>query len=143
MKPIYLLLASLSALAEAQDYCAQNTGEAPYCTPQTWVAEPINSTAPTIAECQDACRGVESDAGDWGADLTGSADGERRSVVGYPCGFSLGRGLGQADPIDITFANQDILNLYAGTISRFGSSGQTAATGTMLCQGKLVRWWID
>jgi hypothetical protein len=143
MKPFTLLIVSLSSLVRAQDYCGVNTGEAPYCTPQTWVAEPINSTAPTIAECQDACRGVESDAGDWEADLTGSADGERRTVVGYPCQFALGRGPGQADPIQVTYANQDILNIYEGVIQRFGSSGQTAATGTMICQGKLLRWWID
>ncbi|KAK6070126.1 hypothetical protein SCUP234_06884 [Seiridium cupressi] len=137
-----ILLASLAAFTSAQS-CTGDKSVAGYCTPDTWTAHPINSSAPTNAECQDACHGVASDAGDWFANLTGSAPGERRSVVGFPCQFSIGRGPGQADPLSFSFANQDILDVYDGAISRFGSSGRTAATGTMTCEGKKVTWWVD
>ncbi|KAI0126819.1 hypothetical protein BJ170DRAFT_596388 [Xylariales sp. AK1849] len=142
MQPIYLLVACLAALVTAQA-CTGDQSIVGYCTPETWTALPINSSAPTNAECQDACQGVNSDAGDWFANLTGIADNERRTVVGYPCQFALGRGPGQVDPLEFSFANQDILDIYDGVISRFGSSGRTAATGTMVCEGKQVTWWVD
>ncbi|KAH8682223.1 hypothetical protein BX600DRAFT_505834 [Xylariales sp. PMI_506] len=133
----------LLATAASVNYCAGVPSAATYCTPLTWTAQPLNSSAPTDDECQDACRGVYSDAGDWEADLTGAAEGERRTVVGYPCQFALGRGPGQADPIVITFTNQDIVNIYEGAIQMFGASGQTSASGTMVCQDKVVSWWVD
>lgn len=142
MQLIYLLLACLPAFAAA-DSCTGNPSLAGHCTPETWTAQPINSTSPTIAQCQDACQGVNSDAGDWFANLTGSADGERRSLVGYACQFSVGRGCGQEDPLEVDIANQDILDIYSGVIARFGSSGLTSASGTMNCSGKILRWWVD
>lgn len=142
MKQTTLALAAVASIANAAA-CTGDKTIVGYCTPNTWTVQPINSSAPTNAECQDACTGVSSDAGDWFANLTGIPAGQRRSVVGYPCQFALGRGPGQADPLEFPFANQDILDIYDGVISHFGSSGRTAATGTMTCEGKSVSWWVD
>lgn len=139
MKAFAITTAFMATLTTAA-WCTGDKTVVGYCTPDTWTAQPINSSAPTNDECQDACQGVASDAGDWFANLTGIAAGARRSVVGYPCQFALGRGPGQADPLEFSFANQDILDIYDRVISRFGSSGRTAATGTMTCEGKKVQW---
>ncbi|KAK8031382.1 glycoside hydrolase family 18 protein [Apiospora arundinis] len=105
---------------------------------------PDEGRLPKTGECEDACRGVASDAGDWGANLTGLPAGQRHSVVGYACGFSLGRGPNQPDPLEFDFQNQDILDVYQGAIDRFATAdGRVAATGTMTCQGKSVQWWVD
>jgi hypothetical protein len=145
MLAFYLVLPLIAGLAAAQNPCTGDPSITGYCTPLTWDAEPQNDTDPTVDDCGYACRiGVAGDAGDWAADLTGSADGERRRVVGFPCEFAIGRGPGQADPIRFSMANQDILDIYAGVIDRFNSStGRVAGSGTMTCEGLLIRWWVD
>lgn len=146
MLSLYIVFSFLLAvLTTAQNPCTGTPSTTGYCTPLTWVAEPRNDTNPTVSQCGDACQGVSSDAGDWIVNLTGSADGERRRLIGYPCEFALGRGEGQADPIEFYMDNQDILDIYAGVIDRFNndSSTRVAGTGTMTCSGLLVRWWVD
>ncbi|KAK8034078.1 glycoside hydrolase family 18 protein [Apiospora rasikravindrae] len=139
-----IFLASFFLHAATAQWCAGQPDTPGYCTPQTWTALPTTADSPQTAECQDACRGVASDAGDWGANLTGLPEGQRHTVVGYPCGFSLGRGPGQGDPLEFDFQNQDILDVYQGAIDRFATAdGRVAATGTMSCQGKRVQWWVD
>ncbi|KAK8111729.1 chitinase [Apiospora kogelbergensis] len=136
------LLVSLLPAATAQ-WCKGQPNKPGYCTPQTWT-NLTTADSPKTGECEDACRGVASDAGDWGANLTGVAAGQRRSVVGYACGFSLGRGPNQPDPLEFDFQNQDILDIYQGAIDRFATAdGRVAATGTMVCQGKSLQWWVD
>ncbi|ORY57816.1 uncharacterized protein BCR38DRAFT_448739 [Pseudomassariella vexata] len=102
-----------------------------------------NSSAPLISECYDACRGVSTDAGDWYADLTGKPEGVKSLLVGYACTFSIGRGPSQGDPLAFSLHNQDILDIYDGAISRFGSDGRVSASGTMICEGNQVAWWVD
>jgi hypothetical protein len=140
-----IFLTLFSALARASSYCTGEPSVAGYCTPETWEGRTTNG-APAVegaSGCEAACLGVASDAGDWFANLTGAAAGEKRSLVGYDCTFSIGRGPGQADPLTFSLANQDILDIYAGAIQRFAWDGRVAATGTMRCEGKEVAWWID
>ncbi|KAH6657027.1 hypothetical protein BKA67DRAFT_532261 [Truncatella angustata] len=102
-----------------------------------------NSSSPTNVECHEALVGVISNPGGYHTNLTGASAGERRGVFNLPCRLPLGRGPGQADPLEFFFANKDMLDIYQGVISRFGSSDQMAATGTITCEGKKVQWWID
>lgn len=136
----FLLLGLPSATAQ---WCKGQPNTPGYCTPLTWT-DLTKADSPKTGECEDACRGVASDAGDRGANLTGLPAGQRHSVVGYACGFSLGRGPNQPDPLEFDFQNQDILDVYQGAIDRFAAAdGRVAATGTMTCQGKSVQWWVD
>lgn len=140
-----LFLTLVAAWARAGSSCTGDPAVAGYCTPETW-EDRTTADAPPVegrSGCEDACKGVASDGGDWFANLTGAAPGEKRSVVGYDCAFSLGRGPGQADPLAFSLANQDILDIYRGAIERFAKDGRLAATGTMRCEGMEVTWWID
>jgi hypothetical protein len=55
------------------DFCAGNKDTAGYCETLTYIDRTLNATdAPLASDCQDACRGVLSDAGDWLVDFKGT-----------------------------------------------------------------------
>ncbi|KAK6201905.1 hypothetical protein LQW54_009219 [Pestalotiopsis sp. IQ-011] len=146
----YALLAlgvPAAALASAtpENPC-RTKGKPSLCRPLTWTAQPQTNRAelPTAAQCQQLCSVVSGDAGDWSANLTGATLSEKRGLVdGYPCHFSLGRGPGQRDTLEVSLDDQDILYIIDGAVTKFGSGGKVAATGTMTCQGENVTWWVD
>jgi hypothetical protein len=67
------------------------------------------------------------------------------NMVGYPCGFSVGRGAGE--PLNFSFSmhNQDIIDVFDEVNKRFGvlHSGKVAAEGTMVCEGHQVIWYVN
>ena len=66
-------------------------------------------------------------------------------MVGYPCGFSVGRGAGE--PLNLSFSmhNQDIIDVFDEVNKRFGNlhGGKVAAEGTMVCEGHQVIWYVN
>jgi hypothetical protein len=55
------------------DFCAGNKDTLGYCETLSYVDRTLNATdAPLASDCQDACRGVLSDAGDWLVDFKGT-----------------------------------------------------------------------
>ena len=103
------------------------------------------SGPPTVSQCQDTCRGIEEDAGDWLVDFTGHPAGYIDAFIGYPCGFSAGRGAGE--PLDYSFsmANQDIVDILNAVNTQYGGlhGGSVAAQGTMECQGHQATWYVN
>jgi hypothetical protein len=55
------------------DYCAGNKATIGYCETLSYTDYTFNATdPPSSSDCQDACRGVLTDAGDWGVDFKGT-----------------------------------------------------------------------
>lgn len=126
---------------------------------------------PSASECQDTCRGVLSDAGDWLVDfrgplfhsssikffgvvevfvltyfdITGKPAGYRQNMLGGPCGLSMGRAPGQ--PLNYTFDmhNQDLVDILYEVSKRFAPlhGGKVAAEGLIKCDGFEGAWRID
>ncbi|KAI8948047.1 hypothetical protein F4801DRAFT_474841 [Xylaria longipes] len=147
-KTLVMLLCSLILFSRshAQDNCYGDKSIAGYCTPLTFTDTTATfEAAPTTSECQDTCRGINEDAGDWLVDFSTDPDGARHSISLYPCGFAVSRGDGTPADASFSLANQDILDLYDESLSRFGGlhSGKISAQGTMLCGDYHVNWLIQ
>jgi hypothetical protein len=69
-----ILVTLLATITTAQiDYCVGNKNTVGYCETISYIDRTTTSPdAPSAAECQDACRGVLTDAGDWGVDFRGT-----------------------------------------------------------------------
>ncbi|GAP87999.2 putative glycoside hydrolase family 18 protein [Rosellinia necatrix] len=153
------------AQAQAQNNCRGDASAAGYCTPLTFTDATAGfASPPTTRDCQDACAGVNGDAGDWLVDFSadqkpttnsssssssssasGGSDG-RHDMLLYRCGFAVAPGAGTPADARLTLANRDILALYDGSLARFGAAhgGRVAARGTMLCAGGLeIEWFIQ
>lgn len=140
-----LILPGCSATPFA-DNCAGTPSIAGYCTPLTYKDTTGNFAAsPTTGDCQNTCIGVNTDAGDWAVDFSDVAEGGRKSLLLYPCGFAVARGDGMPHSATIKMTNQDILDLYEGSIKRFGGAhgGKISAEGTMTCGSYNVKWYIQ
>jgi hypothetical protein len=74
MQILTSLLVLFAAFTAAQlDYCTGNKNTVGYCETLSYIDRTTTSTdPPSSADCQDACRGVLTDAGDWGVDFTGA-----------------------------------------------------------------------
>ncbi|KAI1177777.1 hypothetical protein F4777DRAFT_576593 [Nemania sp. FL0916] len=132
-------------LSYAQDYCYGNKSIAGYCTPLTYTDTTSKFTSPpTTGNCQDACRGVITDAGDWSVDFATAGSGIHGMLL-YPCGFGVTRGKDTPANANFLMANQDIIDLYDESINRFGGKhgGKISAEGTMNCSNYLVNWYIQ
>jgi hypothetical protein len=71
---LILSLLSLISLAVAQtpNYCQGDKSIVGYCNTTSYTDKWASvSGPPTLSQCQDACRGVQTDAGDWIVDFTG------------------------------------------------------------------------
>lgn len=68
-----LLLSGFASLATAQiNYCAGDKSTVGHCETLTYIDRTTTASGPpSTAECQDACRGVLTDAGDWIVDFRG------------------------------------------------------------------------
>ncbi|KAL7621615.1 hypothetical protein AAE478_008941 [Parahypoxylon ruwenzoriense] len=151
LRAILLLLPALfvSALAAVphplshrQDACAVDGSASGYCTPLTYADRTVASS-PSSADCQQTCRGVQTDAGDWSADFAGRPAGYRDELWLGPCGFAVARE-DDADTaaFEVALQNQDIVELVGEAVRRFAGrhGGKVAAEGTMRCGGRVVRW---
>ncbi|KAI1111634.1 hypothetical protein F5Y14DRAFT_305613 [Nemania sp. NC0429] len=146
-----LLLGGLAflGLSHAQKNCFLLTEKsfARYCTPLTFKDTTGGSVQglPTASDCQDACRGVVGDPSDWLIDFSTAADGAQHSMLYYHCGFAISQGKGTPHDAKIWLANQDLIAVYNGTLSRFGGlhGGKISAEGTMECDGLEVNWFIE
>ncbi|KAI0599491.1 hypothetical protein F4775DRAFT_591281 [Biscogniauxia sp. FL1348] len=138
--------AALTADADA-DACTGNQADAGYCTTLTYVDRTdATAGAPTTSDCQATCRGVLQDPGDWIVQFAGVPAGGRHQMLGYACGFSVGRGDGEPADLSFSMANQDILDILDEVTRRFGGAhggGAVAAEGTMECQGHVAKWYVD
>lgn len=83
---------------------------------------------------------VSTDAGDFVANFTGRPDSFRDDVVLGKCGFSVARGSNTTELFQLD--NQDILDIYYGSIQRFSEKGRVSANGTMTCEGQAVKWYM-
>lgn len=141
-----LFFTAFAALAAAQNACTGDKSIAGYCTTLTYVDRTNTASGPpTVTECLDTCRGVLSDAGDWGVDFTGKPPGYIDNMLGYPCGFSVGRGAGEPNDYSFLMHNQDIIDIIDEVNQRFGGlhGGNVAAEGTMNCEGHLATWYVN
>ncbi|EAT80886.1 hypothetical protein SNOG_11842 [Parastagonospora nodorum SN15] len=63
-------LAVFATLTTAQDFCTSNASTPGYCELLSFTDRTLNVTSPpSSSDCQDACRGVLGEAGDWSANL--------------------------------------------------------------------------
>jgi hypothetical protein len=69
-----ILITLFSALAAAQtNQCAGNKATIGHCETLSYVDRTSTSTSPpSTADCQNTCRGILSDAGDWSVNFKGS-----------------------------------------------------------------------
>ncbi|KAI0436757.1 hypothetical protein F4803DRAFT_207050 [Xylaria telfairii] len=148
-RSLVMLLGSLVfflSLSYAQDNCRGDQSIVGYCTPLTFTDTTTKFKAvPTTSDCQDTCRGINQDAGDWLVDFSKDADGALHDISLYYCGFAVSRGAGTPHNAKFSLANQDILDLYDESLNRFGSlhAGKISAQGTMLCGGLHINWFIQ
>ncbi|KAI2605361.1 putative necrosis-inducing factor-domain-containing protein [Hypoxylon fragiforme] len=149
-----ILLPALLALCQAipasldqepqNSFCAGDKSVAGFCTALTYT-DKTDSASPTTSNCEDTCRGILSDAGDWGVDFAGRPAGWRDNMYIGACEFSVSREKdGDASAFAFSMKNQDILDLVDESIDRFaGKHGnKVKAEGTMNCQGHVVRWYV-
>ncbi|KAF2740071.1 hypothetical protein EJ04DRAFT_482754 [Polyplosphaeria fusca] len=133
------LLLCVSVVAAQLNYCTGDKSNVGHCTTLTFTDVTTTSPdPPTTAECNDTCRGVISDAGDWIVDFKGKPDGYRQNMLGYPCGFQMGRGPGEAKDYSFFMDNQDIIDILDEVNQRrYGPlhGGKVAAQGTVTCDG--------
>jgi hypothetical protein len=74
MRLASLFLTAFVATTMAQDFCVGNKDTIGYCETLSYIDRTLNATdAPSSFDCQDACRGVLSDAGDWLVDFKGTS----------------------------------------------------------------------
>jgi hypothetical protein len=68
-----ILITLFSALAAAQtNQCAGNKATIGHCETLSYVDRTSTSTSPpSTADCQNTCRGILSDAGDWSVNFKG------------------------------------------------------------------------
>lgn len=67
-----LSLAIFATLTSAQDFCTTNNATPGYCQLLSFTDRTLNTTSPpSSSDCQEACRGVLGEAGDWSVDFTG------------------------------------------------------------------------
>ncbi|KAI0839514.1 putative necrosis-inducing factor-domain-containing protein [Hypoxylon sp. FL0890] len=142
------LLAGLSAaipspLFARLDSCVGN-GAAGYCKPLTY-QDNTDGSSQTTADCQETCRSILTDAGDWSVDFTGTPAGYIDHMVLQACGFGIGRAT-DTDTSEFSFdvSNQDIVNLIDESVKRFAGKhgGKVKAEGTISCAGHVVRWYV-
>ncbi|OTB04736.1 hypothetical protein M426DRAFT_320599 [Hypoxylon sp. CI-4A] len=148
---------SSPSLSPREDACAGDPSTAGYCTPisytdtttttvtTTVTNKNTTASAPSTSDCQQTCRSILGDAGDWGVDFAGQPAGYRDDLYLGACGFGVARET-DADAAGFAFSvhNQDILDVVRGSIDRFAGShdGRVSAEGTMECQGHVVRWFV-
>ncbi|KAI0465654.1 hypothetical protein F4859DRAFT_374091 [Xylaria cf. heliscus] len=148
-KTLAVLLGSFLVLlspSHAQDNCYGNKSIAGYCTPLTFTDTTASfKTPPTTSDCQATCAGINQDAGDWLVDFSADPDGALHKISLYPCGFAVSRGEGTPHNARFSLANQDILDLYDGSLGRFGAAhaGRLSAQGTMQCGDYNINWFIQ
>ncbi|KAH4402551.1 hypothetical protein HBI56_186570 [Parastagonospora nodorum] len=138
-------LAVFATLTTAQDFCTSNASTPGYCELLSLTDRTLNVTSPpSSSDCQDACRGVLGEAGDWSVDFKGKPPGYIQNMVGSPCGFSMGRAPGQ--PLEYAFliSNQDIVGILAEVVRRFAGvhGGEVAAEGRVRCGDSEGVWYV-
>lgn len=80
-----VLLGLLASRAQAQiNYCAGDKNTIGHCETLSYIDRTTTSSdAPLATECQDTCRGVLTDAGDWGVSFIGKIPNKPRALL-YP-----------------------------------------------------------
>ncbi|KAI4859724.1 hypothetical protein F4820DRAFT_462250 [Hypoxylon rubiginosum] len=136
---------SINALLRPRDACAADKSVG-YCTALTYTDRTGGSSAPpTSGQCEDACRSILSDAGDWAVDFAGKPAGYRDEMVLGTCGFGVSR-LSDTDTAQFSFLvhNDDMLDVIGESLSRFAGKhgGKVKADGTMDCSGHVVKWYV-
>ncbi|KAF2824911.1 hypothetical protein CC86DRAFT_395301 [Ophiobolus disseminans] len=145
MRTLSLLL-FLAALTAAQtNECTGNKATIGYCETISYTDRTTTSSdPPSVAECNNACGGVLSDAGDWIVEFQGKPDGFRQNMVGSACAFSIGRAPGQPRDYGFSMHNQDIVDIIDEVNKRFAPlhGGRAAAEGIVRCEGFEATWYV-
>jgi len=102
----------------------------------------VSKDPPTINDCITTCRKTLQEAGDWKISLHGKDD-DHKTIIDSPCAFGAGRQNGQ--DVDFEMHNQDIIFILDQANLKFGvhHKGKVAAEGTMVCDGKKAKWFIE
>ena len=140
LKPLLFAMATVCRAAATPDYCAGDPSAYVYCTPETFVST-TTSSSPLVSACESRCFDINSDAGDWVANFSGTALNHVDNMVGGPCGISLSRGNTNANEA-FFLTNQDLFNLWHHVLANFAVSGRASGKGTMTCQGQPVDWVV-
>ncbi|KAI0101164.1 putative necrosis-inducing factor-domain-containing protein [Daldinia grandis] len=142
------LVASVpSSLMQRQDACAGDKSTVGYCNTLSYTDRTgtLSESAPSSSDCQQTCRGVLGDAGDWGVDFTDRPAGYRDNLYLGPCEFGISRETdGDNTEFEFSVHNQDIVDVIDEVIKRFAGQhgGKVQAEGTMECSGHVVRWYV-
>ncbi|KAI1779049.1 hypothetical protein F4818DRAFT_237792 [Hypoxylon cercidicola] len=145
-----LLLGALATAApshlqlQQRDACAADPA-AGYCKTLTYADRTDGTATSTSDDCQNQCRAVLSDAGDWSVDFTGTGAGYIDEMVLEACQFGVSRA-SDTDTAQFSFDmhNQDILDVIGGAVNKFAGKhgGKIKADGTMDCSGHVVKWHV-
>ncbi|KAI1405195.1 putative necrosis-inducing factor-domain-containing protein [Hypoxylon fuscum] len=137
------LIAAMPSLFDRQDACATGTS-AGYCETLSY-NDRTDSSSPSSADCQQTCRSILTDAGDWGVDFNGQPAGYRDNLVLSDCPFGIERETdGDSSSFSFSVHNQDIIDVVGQSINKFAGNhgGKVKAEGTMKCDGHTVRWYV-
>ncbi|KAK6956143.1 hypothetical protein Daesc_001415 [Daldinia eschscholtzii] len=136
-----------SPLIQRQDACAGDKSVAGYCKTLSYTDRTgaSSTSAPSSSDCQQTCRGVLGDAGDWGVDFKNRPAGYRDNLYLGPCEFGVSRETdGDSSQFSFSMHNQDIVDVIDEVIKRYAGQhdGKVRAEGTMDCSGHVVRWYV-
>ncbi|KAF3055158.1 hypothetical protein GL218_07502 [Daldinia childiae] len=134
-------------LIQRQDACAGDKSTAGYCNVLSYIDRTgtPSTSAPSTSECQQTCRGVLGDAGDWRVDFIDKPAGYRDTLYLGPCEFGISRETdGDSTEFEFAMNNQDIVDVIDEVINRYAGQhdGKVQAEGTMECSGRVVRWYV-
>jgi hypothetical protein len=83
-RPIALLVLLIASTTAQLNSCTGDKNTTGYCETLSYIDRTTTSPNPTSSsECQDACRGVLSDAGDWSVDFRGPSHHPCPSLLTY------------------------------------------------------------
>ncbi|KAI6080446.1 hypothetical protein F4821DRAFT_251506 [Hypoxylon rubiginosum] len=115
-----------------------------YCKTLTYNDRTV-AGAPSGDACQNTCRSVLADAGDWTVDFHGKGAGYLNIMLSSACSFAVSR-VSDKDAAQFEFPmhNLDILDVIGGAVGRFAGKhgGNVKADGTMECSGHVVKWYV-
>lgn len=134
-------------IIQRQDACAGDKSTAGYCNTLSYTDRTgtLSTSAPSSSDCQQTCRGVLGDAGDWGVDFTDRPAGYRDNLYLGPCEFGISRETdGDNAEFEFSMHNQDIVDVIDEVIKRYAGQhdGRVQAEGTMECSDHVVRWYV-
>jgi hypothetical protein len=162
-----LLAATLAAaqLPPNINYCEGDKSTLGHCDTLTYEDTTLSATnPPTTTECQESCRSIFSEAGEWIVQLEskprippsfiptptlllyiGKPEGYKQHMHQFPCGFSIGAIPNTSHEFSFDMNNQDMVDIIDEAVKRFAHlhDGKVAARGTLRCDGHEAMWYVS